>query len=156
RVDGVHAFTHQFGCSQLGDDLGRTRKLLAALAGHPNAGGVLVLGLGCENNQLEALIKEIPDRDAVQLRYFAAQAETDEMETALAAIADLVSFAERNQRTERPLSDLVIGLKCGGSDGLSGLTANPLVGAVAERVAAGGGRPILTEIPEVFGAERML
>lgn len=156
RVDGVHAFTHQFGCSQLGDDLGRTRKLIAALAGHPNAGGVLLLGLGCENNQLDALIQEIPDLDRTRLRHFAAQVEEDEMEAGMEAIEALVVIAEKDKREERPLSDLVIGLKCGGSDGLSGMTANPLVGAVADRVAAGGGRPILTEIPEVFGAERLL
>jgi altronate hydrolase len=156
RVDGVHAFTHQFGCSQLGDDLARTRKLLAALASHPNAGGVLLLGLGCENNQLQALIEEIPNLDRARLRYFSAQSADDEMEAGLEALAELVAIAEKDKRQERPLADLVIGLKCGGSDGLSGMTANPLVGAVADKVAAGGGRPILTEIPEVFGAERML
>lgn len=156
RVDGVHAFTHQFGCSQLGDDLGRTRKLLASLAAHPNAGGVLILGLGCENNQLDALLAEIPDLDRARLRSFAAQAEEDEIEAGMAALDELVAVAERDQRTERPLSDLVIGLKCGGSDGFSGLTANPLVGAVADRVAAAGGTPVLTEIPEIFGAERIL
>lgn len=156
RVDGVHAFTHQFGCSQLGDDLSRTRKLIAALAAHPNAGGVLILGLGCENNQLEALVKEIPDLDRARLRAFAAQSEQDEMEAGMAALEELVAIAEKDRRVERPVSDLVVGLKCGGSDGLSGLTANPLVGAVADKVAAGGGRPILTEIPEVFGAEHTL
>ena len=156
RVDGVHAFTHQFGCSQLGDDLGKTRKLLAALAAHPNAGGVLVLGLGCENNQLDVLLKEIPDLDRTRLRAFAAQAADDEMEAGLAALEELVVAVEQDKREECPLSDLVIGVKCGGSDGLSGITANPLVGAVADKVAAGGGRPILTEIPEIFGAERAL
>lgn len=156
RVDGVHAFTHQFGCSQLGDDLGRTRKLLAALAAHPNAGGVLILGLGCENNQLDALLEAAPGLDRARLRSFAAQAEDDEIETGMAALEELVAMAERDERTERPLSDLVIGLKCGGSDGFSGLTANPLVGAIADKVAAGGGTPVLTEIPEIFGAERIL
>jgi len=156
RVDGVHAFTHPHGCSQLGDDLGKTRKIIAGLAGHPNAGGVLLVGLGCESNQLNKLIAEIPDLDRSRMRAFAAQTTEDEMETGMAAIEELVALAEQDQREERPLSDLVIGLKCGGSDGLSGLTANPLVGAVADRVAAAGGIPILTEIPEAFGAERLL
>ncbi|MES1200191.1 MAG: altronate dehydratase family protein [Pseudomonadota bacterium] len=156
RVDGVYAFTHPHGCSQLGDDLGRTRKVLAGLAGHPNAGGVLLVGLGCESNQLNKLIAEIPDLDRSRMRAFAAQTADDEMETGMAAIEDLVAIAEKDQREERRLSDLVIGLKCGGSDGFSGLTANPLVGAVADRVSAAGGTPILTEIPEVFGAERLL
>lgn len=156
RVDGVHAFTHPFGCSQLGEDLGYTRRIIAALAGHPNAGGVLIIGLGCENNQISALLKEIPDLDPTRLRSFAAQTEDDEMEAGQAALEELVAIAEKDKRVECPASDLVIGLKCGGSDGLSGLTANPLVGAIADRVAAAGGRPILTEIPEVFGAERIL
>ena len=154
RVDGVHAFTHPLGCSQLGDDLSATRRVLAALARHPNAGGVLILGLGCESNQLAALLEEIPDR--TNLRAFAAQGETDEIETGLAMIAELVSGAETVRRTPCPASDLVIGLKCGGSDGFSGLTANPLVGHVADRVAGAGGTPILTEIPEIFGAEHLL
>jgi altronate hydrolase len=156
RVDGVHAFTHPFGCSQLGDDLGKTRKIIAGLAAHPNAGGVLIIGLGCESNQLGKLIAEIPELDRSRLRSFAAQAEDDETETGMAAIEELVAIAEQDKRVECPVSDLVLGLKCGGSDGLSGLTANPLVGAMADRVAAGGGKPILTEIPEVFGAERLL
>lgn len=156
RVDGVHAFTHQFGCSQLGDDLGRTRRLLAALAAHPNAGGVLIIGLGCENNQIDALVADIPELDRARLRAFVAQAEDDEIEAGMAALEELVAIAERDVRSERPLSDLVIGLKCGGSDGFSGLTANPLVGAIADRVAASGGVPVLTEIPEIFGAERIL
>lgn len=156
RVDGVHAFTHPFGCSQLGDDLGKTRRVLAALAAHPNAGGVLILGLGCENNQLDALLKEIPDVDRARLRSFVTQAEDDELEAGMAALEELVAIAERDARSECPLSDLVIGLKCGGSDGLSGVTANPLVGAIADRVAAASGTPVLTEVPEIFGAERLL
>jgi len=156
RVDGVHAFTHPFGCSQLGDDLDKTRGILAALAGHPNAGGVLILGLGCENNQLDKLIAHIPDLDRARLRAFAAQTEEDEMEAGMAALEQLVAIAEKDRREPCPVSDLIIGVKCGGSDGLSGITANPIVGAVADKVAADGGRPILTEIPEIFGAERLL
>lgn len=155
RVDGVHAFTHPFGCSQLGDDLSATRSMLAALARHPNAGGVLILGLGCESNQLAGLLAEVGDRDG-RLRAFAAQGEDDEHEAGLAAVEALVALAEGDRREPCPLSDLVLGLKCGGSDGFSGLTANPLVGVMADRVAEAGGTPILTEIPEIFGAEHLL
>ncbi len=155
RVDGVHAFTHPFGCSQLGDDLSATRTILAALARHPNAGGVLILGLGCESNQLAGLLAEIGDGDG-RIRAFAAQGEDDEHEAGLAAVEALVQRAERDRREPCPLSDLVLGLKCGGSDGFSGLTANPLVGVMADRVAAAGGVPVLTEIPEIFGAEHLL
>lgn len=156
RVDGVHAFTHPFGCSQLGDDLGKTRKVLAALAAHPNAGGVLLVGLGCESNQLDKLKAELPALDANRVRAFAAQKVEDETEEGLAAVEALVAVAEIDKRVPCPASGLSIGLKCGGSDGFSGLTANPLVGRMADRNAAEGGRPILTEIPEIFGAERLL
>jgi len=156
RVDGVHAFTHPFGCSQLGDDLAKTRRILASLAMHPNAGGVLVIGLGCESNQLGALLKEVQGVEPERLRAFGAQATDDEDEAGLAALEELVAVAERDRREPCPLADLTIGLKCGGSDGFSGVTANPLVGHVADRVAGAGGTPILTEIPEVFGAEHLL
>ena len=156
KIDGVHALTHPFGCSQLGDDLTHTRKLLAALAAHPNAGGVLIFGLGCESNQLDALLAEAPGLDRSRLRTVRAQAEADEIEAGLAALDELVEIASKDRREPCALSDLVIGLKCGGSDGFSGLTANPLVGMIADRVAAGGGTPVLTEIPEIFGAERPL
>lgn len=156
RIDGVHAFTHPFGCSQLGDDLSRTRRIIASLAAHPNAGGVLIIGLGCESNQLDALLKEPTDIDRSRLRSFSAQASDDETEDGLAALEELVALAENDVRVPGPLSSLSIGLKCGGSDGFSGITANPLVGRIADRVAAAGGTPILTEIPEVFGAEHLL
>ncbi len=155
RIDGVHALTHPLGCSQLGDDLAHTRSLLASLAMHPNAGGVLIVGLGCENNQLSALLAEI-DRPADRLKYFAAQMVEDESETGLAAIEDLVVGIEGDRREACDISDLSIGVKCGGSDGFSGLTANPLVGRIADRVAFSGGQAIMTEIPEIFGAERLL
>ncbi|GIL39064.1 UxaA family hydrolase [Roseiterribacter gracilis] len=156
RVDGIYAFPHPFGCSQLGDDLLATRRMLAALASHPNAGGVLILGLGCENNQLDALLADAPLLDRDRLRAFTAQSVEDEEDAALAAIEELVAIAERDRRTPASLGDLVLGLKCGGSDGFSGLTANPLVGRIADRVVAAGGTTILTEIPEIFGAERLL
>jgi altronate hydrolase len=156
RVDGVHAFSHPFGCSQLGGDLDRTRSVIAALARHPNAGGVLVLGLGCESNQLDALLAEIPQAERKHLRSFAAQASGDETEAGVRAVEELVALAEQDQRVPCPLSALSVGLKCGGSDGFSGVTANPLVGRIADRVTAAGGTAILTEIPEVFGAEQLL
>jgi altronate hydrolase len=156
QVDGIHAFTHPFGCSQLGDDLKRTRQVLASLAMHPNAGGVLIVGLGCESNQLDRLLASMDGVDKSRLRAFTAQSAGDETEEGLAALEELVTIASRDKREPCPLSALTVGLKCGGSDGLSGITANPLVGHVANRVAAAGGTPILTEIPEVFGAEQLL
>jgi len=156
RTDGIFAFPHPFGCSQLGDDLSHTRKLIAALAAHPNAGGVLILGLGCENNQLKALLESAPDLDTARLRSFTTQTVDDELEDGLAAIEDLIAIAEKDMREPCPVSELVVGLKCGGSDGFSGITANPLVGRIADKVSDAGGTPVLTEIPEIFGAEQVL
>ncbi len=156
RVDGVHALTHPFGCSQLGGDLAATRTMIGALAAHPNAGGVLILGLGCESNQLAALLAAAPPIEPERLRAFTAQATEDEIEAGLAAVEALVAVAERDRREPCLVSDLVVGLKCGGSDGFSGLTANPVVGRIADKVSAAGGTAILTEIPEIFGAERLL
>ena len=155
-TDGVFAFPHPFGCSQLGDDLSHTRKLIAGLAAHPNAGGVLILGLGCENNQLKALLDSAPDLDPTRLRAFTTQMVDDELEDGLAAIEALIAVARQDRREPCPASDLVVGLKCGGSDGFSGVTANPLVGRIADKVSDAGGTPVLTEIPEIFGAEQML
>ncbi|WP_156457647.1 altronate dehydratase family protein [Altererythrobacter sp. Root672] len=155
-VDGIHAFSHPFGCSQLGDDLAGTRSLLAALASHPNAGGVLLIGLGCESNQLDALLAEIPLHARSRVRSVLAQSSGDEVADGLAAIDALVANARLACRTEVSIGELVVGLKCGGSDGFSGLTANPLVGRIADFVNGAGGSTILSEIPEVFGAERGL
>jgi altronate hydrolase len=154
KVDGVHALTHPFGCSQLGDDLDGTRALLAALASHPNAGGVLVIGLGCESNQMKALLAEVDP--AANVRALGAQEAGDEIEEGLALVDALVETAAQAKRTPVPLSSLVLGVKCGGSDGLSGLTANPLVGKMSDAVTGAGGAAILTEIPEIFGAEQLL
>ena len=152
-VDGVHAFQHPFGCSQLGDDLAGTRSLLASLACNPNAGGVLIIGLGCESNQLDALLAEIPQSQVANVRTLRAQAEGDEVESGLALVDSLVAEAALTKRQSVPLSELVVGLKCGGSDGLSGLTANPLVGRIADLVVGSGGSAALSEIPELFGAD---
>jgi altronate hydrolase len=156
RCDGIFAFGHPFGCSQLGDDLSGTRQLLASLAQHPNAGAVLVVGLGCENNQLSALIADLGSRGADRLAYFNAQAVADEIESGVEALAPLVARMAADRRSRCDLGDLVIGLKCGGSDAFSGLTANPLVGSICDAVTASGGAAILSEIPELFGAERAL
>jgi altronate hydrolase len=155
RIDGVHALTHPFGCSQLGDDLLQTRSVLASLAAHPNAGGVLVVGLGCESNQLPALL-EAANLDPSRVRSFNAQAVGDEVDEGVRALEELAELLQQDVRVARPLSDLVVGLKCGGSDAFSGLTANPLVGRISSELARAGGTPILTEIPEIFGAERIL
>jgi altronate hydrolase len=156
RVDGIHAFVHPFGCSQLGDDLAGTRALLARLAAHPNAGGVLFIGLGCESNQMAALLDAVPPAARPRVRQIIAQDSADETEAGLAAIDELVEQAGSAHRTALPLSRLCLGLKCGGSDGFSGLTANPLLGRLSDRLAAAGGSMILTEIPEIFGAEALL
>jgi len=154
RVDGIHAFAHPFGCSQLGDDLDGTRALLASLASHPNAGGVLILGLGCESNQLSRLLPGIAA--GANVRALGAQAAGDEIEEGLKLVDELVEVAAQAKREPVPLSALVLGVKCGGSDGFSGLTANPLVGRMSDRVTEAGGAAILTEIPEIFGAEQLL
>ena len=156
RVDGVHAFTHPFGCSQLGDDLNGTREILAALASHPNAGGVLIVGLGCESNQLDRLLTEVDPGARDHIRTLTAQLAGDEVEEGVAIVEQLIDQAARTERTDVPLSKLVLGVKCGGSDGLSGLTANPLVGRMSDAVTGAGGASILTEIPEIFGAEQIL
>lgn len=156
RVDGVHALTHPFGCSQLGDDLDRTRTVLAALARHPNAGGALVIGLGCESNQVVTLMNSLGPVDPERVRSLVAQTSLDEFEAGLAAVRLIAEAMSGDRREPCPSADLVLGLKCGGSDAFSGLTANPLLGAVSDRLDAAGGALVLTEIPEIFGAEHAL
>lgn len=156
RVDGVYHYAHPYGCSQLGDDLVYTQKLLASLARHPNAGGVLVVGLGCENNQVEEFRAAIGPHDERRVKFLKAQMAEDEIEEALELIDGLVEYAESFKREPVSLSHLKLGLKCGGSDGFSGITGNPLVGRMSDRLIAEGGSAILTEVPEMFGAERIL
>lgn len=156
RAEGFHAFGHPFGCSQLGDDLARTRKLLAALINHPNAGGVLVLGLGCENNQLSTLLDAAGLSKKRRVKYFNTQEVIDEIEAGVEAVEGLLDLMSIDQRSIQPVSKLVLGMKCGGSDGLSGLTANPLVGRISDYIASAGGYVLLTETPEMFGAEQVL
>ena len=155
-IEGVHAFTHPYGCSQLGDDLGHTRRILADLARHPNAAAVLVLGLGCENNLMEGFLREVGEHDPRRIRFFNAQEVSDEIDSGLEAIGELVAYASAFQREPIPASELILGMKCGGSDGFSGITANPLVGRVADWLSAQGGTTLLTEVPEMFGAEAVL
>ncbi len=156
RIDGVHAFNHPFGCSQLGADLDGTAAILASLAMNPNAGGVLLLGLGCESNQLDALLTRIPEARRDRLRVVRAQSESDEFAAGEAAMEELIAVMAADARTPAPLTDLRLGVKCGGSDAMSGLTANPLIGRMADAVTDAGGTAILTEIPEIFGAETLL
>ena len=154
-VDGVHAFTHPHGCSQLGQDLAGTRTIMASLACHPNAGGVLIVGLGCEENQIRALLATIPESRHPMIRTLTTQASGDEIAEGCALVTELAARAASRRETVG-LDRLVLGVKCGGSDGLSGLTANPLVGRMSDRVTSAGGRVLVTEIPEIFGAEQML
>jgi altronate hydrolase len=156
RIDGVHAFTHPHGCSQLGDDLAGTRALLAGLAANPNAAGVVLLGLGCESNQLDDLFEALPPIARAKVRTLSSQSAGDEMAELAAILDELIDLAAAAERTPLPLGLLSVGLKCGGSDGFSGLTANPLLGRFSDHLAAAGGTPILTEIPEIFGAEQAL
>ena len=156
RVDGIYAFAHPHGCSQLGDDLASTRAILAGLATNPNAGAVLILGLGCESNQLEPLLGEVPAHLRAKIHTLSSQSAADEEAEAHAMLDAMVEAIAHDQRQTLPLSKLCIGLKCGGSDGLSGLTANPLLGRLTDTITAAGGAAILTEIPEIFGAEQAL
>lgn len=155
-IDGLYAFTHPFGCSQTGDDHAQTRKLLAALAKHPNAGAVLVLSLGCENLTKEQFIEELGEFDAQRIRFLTCQQVEDEMAAGREILEECAACASQFKRQTLPASKLVIGMKCGGSDGLSGITANPVVGRFSDMLVAMGGSTVLTEVPEMFGAEGFL
>ncbi len=156
NFDGVHHFAHPYGCSQLGDDLVYTQLLLSSLVHHPNAAGVLIVGLGCENNNIPAFQKVLGDVDPKRVKFMIAQELEDELEEGMRLLEELVAYAETFDRQPVPLSKLKVGLKCGGSDGFSGITANPLVGAFSDRLISFGGTTILTEVPEMFGAETIL
>ncbi len=155
-VDAVIAFPHNYGCSQLGDDHENTRRILADMIHHPNAGGVLVVSLGCENNQLEAFKDLVGPVDPARVKMFKTQEVEDEVEYGLALLKDIYSVCSKDERTEVPVSELKVGLKCGGSDGLSGITANPLLGVFSDWIVSQGGTTVLTEVPEMFGAETIL
>ncbi len=155
-IDGIFAFPHPYGCSQMGDDQENTRKVLADLINHPNAGSVLVLGLGCENSNIDVLKPYIGQWDENRVKFLVCQESDDEVEDALALIEELAKYAGSFHREPIPCSELVVGMKCGGSDGLSGITANPTVGAFSDLLISKGGTTILTEVPEMFGAETLL
>ena len=156
NIDGLYAFTHPFGCSQTGEDHAQTRKLLAALAKHPNAGAVLVLGLGCENLTKEQFVEELGEYDPERIRFLTCQQVEDEMAVGREILEECAAYASQFERQTLPASKLVIGMKCGGSDGLSGITANPVVGRFSDLLVAMGGSTVLTEVPEMFGAEGFL
>lgn len=155
-LEGIYAFPHPYGCSQLGGDHRMTQDALAGLVNHPNAGGVLVLGLGCENNHIGQFQQVLGSWDPQRVKFLNCQNHSDELAQAQAMLEELASYVKTFRRTECSAKKLVIGLKCGGSDGFSGLSANPLVGAFSNRLIAQGGSSILTEVPEMFGAETLL
>ena len=155
-LEEVVAFPHPYGCSQMGDDQEHTRTVLADMIHHPNAGGILVLGLGCENSNIPVLKEYIGDYDERRVRFLQCQDAEDEHQAAMEILEELAAYAKGFTREPIDASELVIGMKCGGSDGLSGITANPTVGAFSDLLISKGGTTILTEVPEMFGAETIL
>ncbi len=155
-IDAIVAYPHNYGCSQLGDDHENTRKILRNMVLHPNAGAVLVVGLGCENNQPDTFREMLGEYDADRVKFLVTQKVNDEHEEGLKILRELYNLASKDRRVDVPLSGLKIGLKCGGSDGFSGITANPLLGVFSDFLVAQGGTTVLTEVPEMFGAETIL
>lgn len=156
KLTGAHVFTHPYGCSQLGGDHTTTQKILRGLVMHPNAAGVLVLGLGCENNNIAEFKKVLGETDPERVKFLNAQDFEDDIAEGIRLIGELKEYADSFKRQPVPISKLKIGLKCGGSDGFSGITANPLIGRLSDRVISMGGTCVLTEVPEMFGAETIL
>ncbi len=154
--DGVFTYTHPYGCSQLGDDHERTKLILQKIVRHPNAGGVLVLGLGCENNQMAAFKQGLGKVDESRVKFLVCQEVEDEIAAGVALLKEIAEVVKKDKRVEKDISCLKVGLKCGGSDGLSGITANPLVGRFSDYIVAAGGTTVLSEVPEMFGAEQLL
>jgi altronate hydrolase len=155
-VDTIEVFKHNYGCSQLGGDHETTRKILRDIVLHPNAGGVLVLGLGCENNQPDVFREYLGEFDESRVKFLVTQKVKDEIGEGVAILKELYATAKKDTRVATPLSELRVGLKCGGSDGFSGITANPLLGVFSDFLVAQGGTTVLTEVPEMFGAETIL
>lgn len=156
NIDGIHSFAHQFGCSQLGDDLEATKNIIASLAMHPNSCGVLIIGLGCENNRLSKLLESIPEEYHYKIKSFEAQKVDNEYQYGMSLLGQIIDENKNAKRENVNLNELVIGVKCGGSDGFSGLSANPLIGRISKYFTNIGAKVIMTEIPEVFGAENIL
>ncbi|MBR5274156.1 MAG: altronate dehydratase [Bacteroidales bacterium] len=156
-IEKVIAFPHNYGCSQLGDDHENTRNILADIVHHPNAAGVLVVALGCENNQLSTFKELVGDVDETRVKFMESQKiEGDEISFGLGLLREIAEAAKDDRREEIPVSELKVGLKCGGSDGFSGITANPLLGRFSDWIVSQGGTTVLTEVPEMFGAETIL
>ncbi len=155
-IDGLYSFPHPFGCSQMGDDHAQTRRLLASLAKHPNAGGVLVVSLGCENLTHEQFLEELGEYDKDRIKFMVCQDVDDEYEQGAKLLEEIAKYAGEFKREPIDVSSLIIGMKCGGSDGLSGVSANPVVGSFSDILCSQGGSTILTEVPEMFGAEDMI
>ena len=155
-IEGLYTFTHPFGCSQTGHDHAQTRKLLAALVRHPNAAAVLVLHLGCENLQHDQFVEELGEYDHDRVKFLTCQDVDDEFTAARDILKELAAYAGQFKREPIPVSELVVGMKCGGSDGLSGITANPTIGRFSDMMGQRGGSTVLTEVPEMFGAETQL
>ena len=156
-IDAIHAWHHNYGCSQLSGDHENTRKVLRDIVLHPNAGAVLILSLGCENNQPNQFMELLGDYDQERIKVLITQkVEGDELEEGMKILRNLYAIAKQDKREDVPISHLRVGLKCGGSDGFSGITANPLVGEFSDWLVAQGGTSILTEVPEMFGAETIL
>ncbi len=156
NFDCVQHFAHPYGCSQLGDDLTYTQKILANLVHHPNAGAVIVLGLGCENNYIELFKKTVGHYDEQRVAFLNVQESADEMEEGQQLLEKAFDYVTTFKRQALPISELKIGLKCGGSDGFSGITANPMIGLFSDQLISAGGSTVLTEVPEMFGAEQIL
>ena len=154
--EAVYCWHHNYGCSQLSEDHENTRKVLRDICLHPNAGAVLVLSLGCENNQPEDFMQMLGDYDKDRIKLLVTQRVDDEMEAGMKILREFYDIASKDVRAEVPVSKLRVGLKCGGSDGFSGITANPLVGEFSDWLVAQGGTSVLTEVPEMFGAETIL
>lgn len=155
-IDDLIALTHPYGCSQIGDDMLFTKETLSSIATNPNFGGVLIVSLGCENNQLEPFLKSLGDYDKKRIKSIVLQNSKDEIEDSLVLLNEIYREMIKDVRVEAPLSSIVVGLKCGGSDGMSGITANPLVGMISDYLVKNGASTILTEVPEMFGAEQLL
>ncbi|OCG37550.1 UxaA family hydrolase [Gilliamella sp. Gris1-4] len=156
EIDGITVLEHPYGCSQLGQDHNNTKIILQDLVKHPNAGAVLVIGLGCENNQILEFKADLGEYDESRVRFLVAQQELDEVESALSHLRELYAIMKNDKRELGRLSELKFGLECGGSDGFSGITANPMLGLFSDYIIAHGGTSVLTEVPEMFGAENIL
>ena len=155
-LEGVFAWTHPYGCSQMGGDKETTAVILSDLVKHPNAGGVLVVSLGCEENNIPYFKQFLGEYDENRVKFITTQDFSDELGEAKKILTGLVDYVSKFKREDAPLTDVVLGMKCGGSDGMSGITANALIGRVCDAMTGMGGRVMLTEVPEMFGAEQML